>query len=223
MDHLNRPSLRRIVRATRRKIGRAPIAIVPKDVADVLQGLGFSRIIELNWWEHTTIAGLTITHTPARHWGTRWFMDGHRGYGGFVVEGGAQRLYYSGDTAYFRGFAEIGARLRPEIALLPIGAYSPDIYRSVHTSPEDALRAFQDLGADCMVPMHYGTFWLSQEPMDEPLPRLLKSAEHLGLADSILPLEEGETAVITRKCASHQPPAKASGTGPSGTDVEVTT
>jgi L-ascorbate metabolism protein UlaG (beta-lactamase superfamily) len=216
MDHLNRPSLRRIVRATRRQTGRAPVAIVPKDVADVLQGLGFSRVIELNWWEHTTIAGLTITHTPARHWGTRWFMDGHRGYGGFVIEGGAQSLYYSGDTAYFRGFAEIGARLRPDVALLPIGAYSPDVYRNVHTSPEDALRAFQDLGAKRMVPMHYGTFWLSQEPMDEPLPRLLKSAERLGLASRILPLEEGETAELTSDGAIHQSKDQASSKGRSG-------
>jgi L-ascorbate metabolism protein UlaG (beta-lactamase superfamily) len=203
MDHLNRPSLRRIVRATRRKTGRAPVAVVPTDVGDVLKGLGFSRIIELNWWEHRSVAGLTITHTPARHWGTRWFMDGHRGYGGFTVEGGARRLYYSGDTAYFRGFTEIGQRLRPEIALLPIGAYSPDSYRSVHTSPEDALRAFQDLGAQRMVPMHYGTFWLSAEPMSEPLPRLLKSAEWLGLRDHMLPIAEGETAILRQDGSIH--------------------
>ncbi|MCU1314053.1 MAG: metallo-beta-lactamase family protein, partial [Acidobacteriaceae bacterium] len=154
-------------------------------------------------------------------WGTRWFMDGHRGYGGFVVEGGAQRLYYSGDTAYFRGFAEIGARLRPEVALLPIGAYSPDSFRNVHTSPEDALRAFQDLGAGRMVPMHYGTFWLSQEPMDEPLPRLLQSAEHLGLADRILPLEEGETAVLTRDSAPRQPHTQVNTADLSGTRLRA--
>jgi L-ascorbate metabolism protein UlaG (beta-lactamase superfamily) len=120
-------------------------------------------------------------------------MDGHRGYGGYFIEGGARRLYYSGDTAYFGGFREIGLRLQPEVALLPIGAYAPDSYRAVHTSPEDALRAFEDLGADWMVPMHYGTFWLSEEPMDEPLPRLLASAERLGLRDRIAVVREGET------------------------------
>lgn len=196
MDHLDRSSLRRIVRATRRKTGRAPLVVVPKDVGDLVSDLGFSRIVELAWWDSATIAGLTITHTPAKHWGTRWFMDGHRGYGGYVVEGGARRLYYSGDTAYFQGFSEIGARLRPELALLPIGAYTPDSYRAVHTSPEDALQALRDLSAEIMIPMHYGTFWLAEEPMEEPLPRLLASAERMGLRNRIVVVAEGETQVF---------------------------
>src|ERR1700728_3354352 len=196
MDHLDRSSRRRVVRATRRRSGRARIVVVPSDVGDVMRGLGFSQVIELRWWERSEVHGLTITHTPAKHWGTRWIMDGHRGYGGYLVEGGARRLYYAGDTAYFAGFQEIGARLRPEVALLPIGAYTPDSYRAVHASPEDALRAFQDLGAEWMVPMHYGTFWLSEEPLEEPLPRLLASAETMGLAELIAVVPEGETKIF---------------------------
>ena len=196
MDHLDRSSLRRVVRATRRRTGRAPAVVVPTDVADVVRSLGFSKVIELEWWEKYVAGDLTITHTPAKHWGTRWITDGHRGYGGYLVEGGARRLYYSGDTAYFAGFHEIGARLQPEVALLPIGAYTPDSYRAVHTSPEDALRAFEDLGAGWMVPMHYGTFWLSEEPLDEPLPRLLASAKRMGLSDRIAVVREGETRVF---------------------------
>ncbi len=204
MDHLDRPSLRRVVQATRRASGHAPVAIVPQDVGDIVRGLGFSRVIELDWWESYQGLGLTITHTPAKHWGTRWFMDGHRGYGGYVVEGGAQRLYYSGDTAYFQGFREIGERLRPEVALLPIGAYTPDSYRAVHTSPEDALHAFRDLRAETMVPMHYGTFWLSEEPMEEPLPRLLTSAAALKLAHKVAVVREGETRVFHREVAEQR-------------------
>jgi L-ascorbate metabolism protein UlaG (beta-lactamase superfamily) len=196
MDHLDRASLRRVVRLTRRRTGRAPVVVVPNDVGDIVRGVGFAEVIELRWWESYAAGSLTITHTPAKHWGTRWIMDGHRGYGGYLVEGGARRLYYSGDTAYFAGFHEIGARLRPEVALLPIGAYTPDSYRAVHTSPEDALQAFQDLGAEWMVPMHYGTFWLSEEPLEEPLPRLLASAKRLGLADRIAVVQEGETKVF---------------------------
>jgi L-ascorbate metabolism protein UlaG (beta-lactamase superfamily) len=196
MDHLDRSSLRRVVRATRRRTGRAPIVVIPTDVSDLVRGLGFSEVVELRWWQSYTRGDLTITHTPAKHWGTRWITDGHRGYGGYLVEGGARRLYYSGDTAYFAGFHEIGARLRPEVALLPIGAYTPDSYRAVHTSPEDALRAFQDLGAESLVPMHYGTFWLSEEPLEEPLPRLLASAEKLGLGDRVAPVREGETRIF---------------------------
>jgi L-ascorbate metabolism protein UlaG (beta-lactamase superfamily) len=196
MDHLDRSSLRRVVRATRRRTGRAPIVVVPTDVGDVVRDLGFSTVVELGWWERYATGGLTITHTPAKHWGTRWFTDGHRGYGGYVIEGGSRPIYYSGDTAYFGGFREIGARLRPEVALLPIGAYTPDSYRSVHTSPEDALRAFRDLGAEVMVPMHYGTFWLAEEPIEEPLPRLLRSAGRLGLRERVAVVREGETQIF---------------------------
>ena len=213
MDHLDRSSLRRVVRATWRRTGRAPIVVVPAKVGDVVRGLGFSAVVELRWWESYVAGNLTITHTPAKHWGTRWIMDGHRGYGGYFVEGGARRLYYSGDTAYFAGFHEIGARLRPGVALLPIGAYTPDSYRAVHTSPEDALRAFADLGAERMVPMHYGTFWLSEEPLDEPLPRLLASAEKLGLADRIAVVREGETqifGVASQSFEDHQEAGTAS-------------
>jgi L-ascorbate metabolism protein UlaG (beta-lactamase superfamily) len=113
-----------------------------------------------------------------------------------------QSLYHSGDTAYFAGFREIGARLAPQVALLPIGAYSPDSFRSVHTSPEDALQAFIDLRARTMIPMHYGTFCLSAEPMSEPRPRLLAAARNDGMGDSILPLSEGETKIFTSNDAS---------------------
>ena len=73
--------------------------------------------------------------------------DMHRGYGGFVLRAGKHSIYHAGDTAYFEGFREIGQRLKPEVALLPIGAYHPDSFRRVHTSPEDAVQAFLDLGA----------------------------------------------------------------------------
>ncbi len=82
-------------------------------------------------------------------------------------------------------------RLNPEVALLPIGAYHPENFRSVHTSPEDALRAFVDMGARHMIPMHFGTFKLSQEPIDEPVKRLLSGARRLGIADRVHVLEEG--------------------------------
>jgi L-ascorbate metabolism protein UlaG (beta-lactamase superfamily) len=140
-------------------------------------------------------------------------MDGHRGYGGYFVQGGARRLFYSGDTAYFAGFHEIGACLRPDVVLLPIGAYTPDSYRAVHMSPEDALRAFQDLRAKVMVPMHYGTFWLAEEPLEEPLPRLLASAERLGLAEHIAVVAEGETRIFrapARTLKDHQEAGTAS-------------
>ncbi|MBB5342375.1 MBL fold metallo-hydrolase [Tunturibacter empetritectus] len=193
MDHLDMASLRRVIRATRRLTGQTPEVVVPRGVEDLVERLGFSRIHGLAWWEQIEVQGLKVTMTPCKHWGARMFRDTHRGYGGYVVEGGDQSVYHSGDTAYFDGFSEIGAKLKPEVALLPIGAYFPDTYRSVHTSPEEAVRGFVELGAQQMVPMHYGTFRLGREPMEEPLQRLEAEAERLGIKGKIKILVEGET------------------------------
>jgi L-ascorbate metabolism protein UlaG (beta-lactamase superfamily) len=193
MDHLDMASLRRVIRATRRLTGHTPEVVVPRGVEDLVESLGFSRVHRLEWWEEITVQGLKVTMTPCKHWGARMFRDMHRGYGGYVVEGHGQSVYHSGDTAYFDGFREIGRRLKPEVALLPIGAYFPDSHRSVHTSPEEAVRGFVDLGAEQMIPMHYGTFRLGREPMDEPLQRLEAEAVRLGIKRRIKVLEEGET------------------------------
>jgi L-ascorbate metabolism protein UlaG (beta-lactamase superfamily) len=190
-DHLHRPSLRAIARANLIKTGRTPVLIVPANCTDLVFDLGFKRIVELNWWEEFQLGRITITATPAKHWGARVIRDMQRGYGGYVLKGGGHSIYHSGDTAYFGGFAEIGERLHPEVALLPIGAYSPDNFRAVHTSPEDALRGFVDMGAQHMIPMHFGTFKLSQEPIDEPVKRLLSGARRLGIEDRVHVLEEG--------------------------------
>jgi L-ascorbate metabolism protein UlaG (beta-lactamase superfamily) len=193
MDHLDLSSLRRVVRVTRRLTGRAPEVVVPRGVEDLVERLGFSVVHRLEWWEETRVQGLKVTMTPCKHWGARMFRDMHRGYGGYVVEGGGQSVYHSGDTAYFDGFREIGRRLKPEVALLPIGAYFPDTYRSVHTSPEEAVRGFVELGAEQMIPMHYGTFRLGREPMDEPVKRLEAEAARLSIKGRVKVLNEGET------------------------------
>jgi L-ascorbate metabolism protein UlaG (beta-lactamase superfamily) len=193
MDHLDLASLRRVIRTTRRLSGRSPEVVVPRGVEDLVEGLGFSAIHRLEWWESSAVQGLKITMTPCRHWGARIFRDTHRGYGGYVIEAAGQSIYHSGDTAYFDGFREIGKRLHPQIALLPIGAYFPDTYRSVHTSPEEAVRGFVELGAEQMIPMHFGTFRLGREPMDEPVKRLTAEAARLNIKDQVKVLEEGET------------------------------
>ena len=193
MDHLDFASLRQVIRNTRRLCGRNPEVVVPKGVEDLVARLGFAQVYELEWWQRLKIQGLEITMTPCQHWGARMFSDTHRGYGGYVVEGGGHSVYHSGDTAYFDGFTEVGRKLRPQVALLPIGAYFPDTYRAVHTNPEEAVQAFRDVGADWMIPMHYGTFRLGREPMDEPVQRLIAEALRLEIEEQVRVLTEGET------------------------------
>jgi L-ascorbate metabolism protein UlaG (beta-lactamase superfamily) len=192
-DHLHRASLRAIVQNNLRMRGTAPAIVIPSHVTDLVSDLGFSQIIELDWWNSSQHGNLSVTHVPARHWGARILKDSHRGYGGYVLRAGKHSVYHAGDTAYFAGFREIGRRLAPELALLPIGAYDPPSFRNVHTSPGDAARAFLDLKARWMVPMHYGTFRLSHEPLEEPLQLLQQEARAAGIEDRVVVLEEGVT------------------------------
>ena len=202
MDHLNLPSLRWVIRRTRQLTGRTPEVVVPRGVENLVDRLGFVSVHRMSCWDEVTIGGVRVTMTPAKHWGARMFKDEFRQFGGYVVSGGGHSVYHSGDTAYFEGFRDIGRRLSPEIALLPIGAYFPDSYRAVHTSPEEALKAFQETGADVMVPMHFGTFRLGREPMSEPPVRLLAEAERLDVADRVKVLEEGEMLRIGSAAAA---------------------
>jgi L-ascorbate metabolism protein UlaG (beta-lactamase superfamily) len=192
-DHLHRSSLRAIVHNNLRVRGTAPAIIIPSHVTDLISDLGFSEIIELDWWKSSQHGALTVTHVPSRHWGARILKDAHRGYGGYVLQAGKHSIYHAGDTAYFAGFREIGQRLSPEVALLPIGAYNPSTYRNVHTDPSDATRAFLDLNSRWMIPMHYGTFRLSHEPVEEPLQLLEQEARQNGIEDRVVVLKEGVT------------------------------
>lgn len=187
-DHFHKPTLRRLPYP---KIG-----IMPRGVGDLAQNLGFARIIELDWWESFWQRNWKVTFTPSQHWGARTLHDHHRGYGGFVLEHQGRRIYHAGDTAYFDGFKDIGRHLYPEIALLPIGAYHPESFRRVHMGPDEAVRAFRDLRAHWLVPMHYGAFKLSFEELDEPPRWLREIAARESLTQKVRMLDEGVPMVF---------------------------
>jgi len=187
-DHFHKPSLRRLP--------EPKIAVLPWGVGDLAHDLGFGRVIELQTWESFSHADWKVTLTPCKHWGARTLHDQHRGFGGFVLEHQGRRIYHAGDSAYAECFKEIGWRCAPEIALLPIGAYYPDSFRNVHMGPDEAMRVFRDLGAKWFVPMHYGSFRLSFEDLDDP-PRWLKQiAQRDGVSHRVKILEEGVPQVF---------------------------
>jgi L-ascorbate metabolism protein UlaG (beta-lactamase superfamily) len=187
-DHFHRPTLRRLP--------SPKVAVVPWGVGDLARGLGFDRIIELRWWESFSEGDWKVTLTPCRHWGARVLRDDHRGYGGFMVEHQGRRLFHAGDSAYFNGFKEIGEQCPPEIALLPIGAYFPESFRRVHMGPDEAIKVFRDLQAKWFVPMHYGSFKLSFEDLNEPPRWLRELAQADGLTQQLRFLEEGVPMVF---------------------------
>lgn len=187
-DHFHRPTLR--------KLPAPKIGVMPWGVGDLAHDLGFGRVVELQWWESFSHGEWSVTLTPSKHWGARTLRDDHRGYGGFLFEHQGRRIYHAGDSAYFDGFKEIGRRFSPEIALLPIGAYFPDSFRHVHMGPDESIKAFHDLQAKWLIPMHYGAFKLSFEDLDEP-PRWLKELAHTnGVSHHLKILEEGIPEIV---------------------------
>ena len=187
-DHFHKPSIR--------KLPAPKIGVMPWGMGELARGLGFERIIELKWWESFSHGDWKVTLTPCKHWGARMLHDHHRGYGGFVLEHQGRTVYHAGDSAYFEGFKEIGERLAPEIALLPIGAYYPESFRNVHMGPDEAVKVFHDVRAKWLIPMHYGTFKLSFEDVEEPPRWLNEIAARDGLTKHIRILEEGVPAVF---------------------------
>lgn len=182
-DHLHKPSLR-ILKAREG-------VVVPRGSGPLVRKLDFPAVHEVKVWDELDFGLLQIIHTPSHHWGARYLHDSHRDYGGYIVKAGSKTVFHCGDSAYFQGFREIGKRHEIDIALMPIGAYEAPSGRDVHMNPEQALQAFLDIGAKLMIPMHYGTFPLGNEPHDEPVERLLAEADRLGISDQVLIPEEG--------------------------------
>lgn len=190
-DHLDEASVK--------ALGPRVHFVVPLGLAAWFRQRGLTVVTELDWWqttEITTAAGhkAQITLVPAQHWSRRGLTDDRATlWGGYVLALGGVRVYFAGDTGYPAAFKEIGRRFANlDYALLPIGAYEPRWFMCPqHISPEDAARAFHDLGARHLIPMHYATFRLSDEPMDEP-PRLLQQALGKDI-DHLIELAIGET------------------------------
>lgn len=153
------------------RLGPAPLYVAPVGNGRLLKRFGAKRVVELDWWESTTHENVSITIVPARHWSMHFPWDRNESlWGGCVLRAAEGAAYHSGDTAYFDGFAEIGRRLGPiDWAMLPIGAYEPRWFMEPqHMCPEEAVRAWVELGAKTLVAMHWGTFRLTDEPTGEP-------------------------------------------------------
>ncbi len=188
-DHADLPSVKRLAE-------RGASFVVPLGMGELVREAG-GEAIELDWWGEVTLAGVRIHCVPAQHQGGRSLGDrGQRLWAGWVVVGATRRFYHAGDTGYGAEFGAVGERLGPiDLAAVPIGAYRPaEMMRYVHTTPEEALSIGMDVGARRVVAMHFGTFDLADEPLDEPPRRFQAEAGRLGLGpDRAWILNIGET------------------------------
>jgi N-acyl-phosphatidylethanolamine-hydrolysing phospholipase D len=202
-DHFSYGSLEEI----EPKVGRL---IVPKGALVYVPRFSFPTT-ELGRWNTWRSGGLSITATPVRHSGFRHGVDSSwmtTTYTGYVIEYRGMRVYFGGDTAYDPElFRETGRRFPGiDVAILPIAPGRPrDFMKDKHMDPEDAVQAFVDLGARCMVPMHFETFINGDDLPGEPERLLRAAARRRRLDDRIHVLAIGEQRVFAPRRRSTPP------------------
>jgi N-acyl-phosphatidylethanolamine-hydrolysing phospholipase D len=166
-DHLDRYTVSRLPAGTR--------WFVPLGLARWFRKAGHDNVVELDWWHRVRVDGWTFTCLPAQHWSLR---VGQRRHGtlwcSWLIQSPSRTFYFAGDTGYFHGFEEYGRRFAPiDVAFLPIGTYEPRWHLAYqHMDPGEAYQASEDLGARVMIPMHWGTFQMGWDRLDEA-PRAL--------------------------------------------------
>ena len=166
------------------RLPRSATLVVPSRCAGLVSRFGFARVVELGLGSSLVHRGVEVTSTAVRHRGPAC---------AYVLRGDGPAIYYCAASGYFSGFAEVGARFRPDVALLPISGYAPRAFRDENMSPVDALFAFEDLAARMMVPIRHGSFVLSYERLDEPARWLLELATSRGIREHVMVMAAGQT------------------------------
>ncbi len=202
-DHFDDWSVRAIAKAHPRAHWVTPLGVGRR-----LAARGVQSITELDWWQEHSAEAWGVTCVPAQHFSGRTPWDRNATlWAGFVLRTGRHRIYFVGDTGWHDEFADIGRACGPfDVILMPVGAYDPRwIMQPVHVDPDEAVRAFQVLASThpgsvpTMIAMHWGTFVLTDEPLDEPPRRTRDAWQQAGLAmDRLWIMAPGETRAVRR-------------------------
>jgi L-ascorbate metabolism protein UlaG (beta-lactamase superfamily) len=183
-DHLDKPTLKALANSRTRVITAAATGkLIPR---------GFADVLELPWDASTTVNGLDLTALRPRHWGARTGWDRHRGFNSYLINTPTSsptphRTLFAGDSAFTDNFAGLGPI---DLAILGIGAYDP--WEHAHATPEQALAMAHAMPAKRLLPVHHSTFKLSNEPLHEPMQRLLKAAGTTNPTTEIIQTEMGQ-------------------------------
>lgn len=194
-DHLDVATL------TRLRQRFAPTVLAAAGDARIVGPIGFEDVRELDWWDEIQFDDtLNVTFVPAQHFSARGLFDRQKSlWGGYVIGSRGRRVYFAGDTGYSTHFSDIRNRLgAPDIAMLGIGAYEPRWFmKPIHMNPAEAVYAHQDLGSKQSIGMHFGTFQLTAEAIDEPKADLKRALAENGIPEiEFITLQEGETRIF---------------------------
>jgi L-ascorbate metabolism protein UlaG (beta-lactamase superfamily) len=198
-NHYDHCDLRALQRLERRF---HPLVVTPLGNGRLLGSAGIVQVKEIDWWETAGTAPLPVTLTPAQHFSARGMFDRNAAlWGGFLIEAGGHRILHAGDSGYGPHFREIADRLGPiDVALLPIGAYEPRWFmKDIHMNPAEAVQAHLDLASGQSIAMHFGTFQLTPEGIEEPVRELTEARQKCGLAaERFRVMEVGESLGVVR-------------------------
>ena len=204
-DHLDQESVVRL----NAQPGGAPRFLVPLGLQAWFAAQGITNVREMDWWESDQVGGLRAHFVPVQHWSARTRFDKDETlWGGWVLEDPAFKFFFAGDTGYSKDFRDIRERLGPlDLAALPIGAYAPRWFmKSMHVNPEEAVQIHRDLEARFSIAVHWGTFQLTDEPIDEPPRRLAEALGEAGVdPERFIVLRIGETRNIDQMLAAERP------------------
>jgi N-acyl-phosphatidylethanolamine-hydrolysing phospholipase D len=190
-DHLDAPS----VRALNAQPGGPPLYVVPLGLKAWMQDEGIDNVAELDWWQSCRVGEVEVVLTPVQHWSGRSLTDRMRTlWGGYAVFASDFQLYFSGDTGYSPDFVDTHERLRSrqgvaagggfDMALIAIGGYQPRWFmQQQHVDPGEAVRIHRDLQAKRSIGVHWGTFELTDESLDEPPRALATARRQAGLSE----------------------------------------
>ncbi|MBO9666289.1 MAG: MBL fold metallo-hydrolase [Bdellovibrio sp.] len=195
-DHMDLPTLKALQMYG---LGKTRF-LVPLGLKKLLEDEGLTNVTEFDWWESTVIGPLHLTFTPVQHWSARSLWDQNLTlWGGWMISVPKFQVFFAGDSGYSKDFQDIYERLgAPDLALLPIGAYAPRWFmKHMHMDTAEAVKVHQDLHAKLSVPIHWGTFKLSDEPLLEPPEKLRDSIKKANLSESVFHImKRGETLLL---------------------------
>jgi len=199
-DHYDSLDVNTVRKLFSRSGGDRTKFFVPLGLRTWFQKLGVYNVVEMDWWDEHELEGLRIIATPMQHWGKRSpFNRNDHLWASWVIIAEDYRFYFGGDTGYSPHFKETGERFGPfDLAALPIGAYEPRWFmKDHHINPAEAVQGHIDLSSKKSVAMHWGTFMLTDEPLDEPPVLLKKALKDAGVPEvAFQVLQHGETIII---------------------------
>jgi L-ascorbate metabolism protein UlaG (beta-lactamase superfamily) len=204
-DSLDRNS---IISLFRREVGQDTLFFVPLGLSAWFKRLGISLVFDLDWWDQREAKGLKVIAVPVQHWSVRVSMARNTSlWAGWIVQSKDFKFFFAGDSGYTPLFKEIGRRFGPfDLSALPIGAYEPRWFmRSHHMNPDEAVQVHLDVRSKKSVAIHWGTFILTDEPLDEPPKKLNAAMKKLQIPqDDFVVLQHGESILLPESAPDKQ-------------------